>query len=205
MKTKQIKIKTKDREATEERLLLAAEQVFSKFGFKGATTRLIATKANINVALINRYFDGKYGLLLKVIERKTLHMHATLLPYPPQKTLTEECLAFSNHRFDICYEDINFLKIVIAQFLTDSKFLKIFQERLLLLETYKDFETRIKKLIEDKKMLECASIESLFEDIETYVFGLIIGKIIIKGFPEKDIKEDLKKFIITYCKSLEKK
>ena len=54
MAVKQIKAKTKNREATEERLILAAKQIFSKYGFNGATTRMIAKKADINVALITR-------------------------------------------------------------------------------------------------------------------------------------------------------
>ncbi|MBY0415557.1 MAG: TetR family transcriptional regulator [Bdellovibrionales bacterium] len=73
MAAKIIRAKQKNREATEERLLLAAEHVFSKYGYNGATTRMIAKKADINMALITRYFDGKYGLLLKILEREMLH------------------------------------------------------------------------------------------------------------------------------------
>jgi AcrR family transcriptional regulator len=203
MVAKQIKNKTKDREATEERLLLAAEQIFSKFGFKGATTRMIAQKADINVALITRYFDGKYGLLLKLVERKAIEMHETLLPYPAKSSVTEECMAFAIHKYEYCINDIKFFRIVIAQFLTDPKFLKQFQEVLLTLETYTDFETRLNILIENNKMVKDVPIKSVFETIETYVFGLIIGQI-VDDLSNVEAKEKIKDFIRIYGKGLEK-
>ena len=195
--TKQAKSKPKDREATEERLLLAAEQVFSKHGFKGATTRMIAKKADINLALINRYFDGKYGLLIKVIERKHIEMNATILPYAPKKTAREECLAFALHRVSICFKDINFFRIVIAQFLTDQKFLKRFQETLLLFEETSDFENRLNAFNKNKITKKKMKVKSIFESIEAYVFGLIIGSI-----AHGQSEEDLKKSIHDFCEIL---
>ena len=92
MITKQIKPKSKDRLATEIRLLDAAEQIFSRHGFQGATTRMIAKKADVNVALIARYFDGKYGLMLKFIEKKAAECRIIIMDYPPQETLSAECI-----------------------------------------------------------------------------------------------------------------
>lgn len=201
MPTKQIKTKTKDREATEERLLLAAEHVFSKFGFKGATTRMIAKKADINLALITRYFDGKYGLLLKIVEKKTRQMHSDL-PYAPKETVTEECMAYALLRMDTCLEDLNFFRIVIAQFLTDPKFLKRFQETLLTLKNYTHFESRLNQLVKDKKMSSDVSIIELYESIENHVFGLVMS-LLIKGRSDKDIKDKLRTFIELYCKGIE--
>src|SRR5437868_2775550 len=97
----QVKGKKRDRSASERSLLKAAEDVFSKHGFKGATTRMIAKKAGVNESLIGRYFDGKMGLLIAIMERYVLEddIH-TRLTYPPQETLTEELLGFSKFKFD---------------------------------------------------------------------------------------------------------
>ncbi|HEY1080478.1 MAG TPA: TetR/AcrR family transcriptional regulator, partial [Bdellovibrio sp.] len=44
----QVKCKKRDRSASEERLLNAGREIFSKHGFDGATTKMIAKKADVN-------------------------------------------------------------------------------------------------------------------------------------------------------------
>jgi AcrR family transcriptional regulator len=51
-----------------ERLLEAAIDVFGKYGFTGATTRIIAQRADVNISAIPYYFNGKEGLYHAVIE-----------------------------------------------------------------------------------------------------------------------------------------
>lgn len=197
------KPKPKDREATEERILLAAKQIFSKFGFKGATTRMIAKKADVNVSLIARYFDGKFGLLLKIIEKKSLEIYNTSLPYPPQNSVTDECLAFAKYRISIFSEDLPFFKIVLAQFLTDPKFLKRFQETLSFTGIYPDLDARLQKLISDKKLATHTSILEIHEAIDTYTFGLVIGSVLIRAESEEVINQKVQSFIRVFCSQLE--
>lgn len=52
---------------TQERLLDAAIDVFGKHGYDAATTRMIAREAQVNIAAIPYYFDGKEGLYRAVI------------------------------------------------------------------------------------------------------------------------------------------
>lgn len=205
MVTKKVKTKPKDREATEERLLLAAEQIFSKYGFQGATTRMIAKKADINIALITRYFDGKYGLFLKVIMNKANSMRSGMLMYEPKDTVTEECLAYANFRIDTCMEDLNFFRIVIGQFLTDTKFLKRFQESLFDFETNVHFEERLKSLLENNKMISSIPIAVIFDAVENYIFGVIVSKALVHGASKDDIRELVEGFIKAFCVGLEKK
>ena len=49
-------------ENTRERLLVAAREVFSEHGFKGATIREICSRAGVNVAAVNYHFKGKEAL-----------------------------------------------------------------------------------------------------------------------------------------------
>lgn len=54
-------------EATAERILRCAQEVFHEKGFDGATTREIADRAGANIALIKRYFGSKLGLFEKAV------------------------------------------------------------------------------------------------------------------------------------------
>jgi AcrR family transcriptional regulator len=49
-------------EATRDRLLKVAIEVFSEHGFQDTTVREICTRANVNVASVNYYFQTKEGL-----------------------------------------------------------------------------------------------------------------------------------------------
>ena len=53
---------------TRTRLLQAGGEIFAQYGFRAATVRRIAKKADANVAAVNYYFSGKEGLYLAVLE-----------------------------------------------------------------------------------------------------------------------------------------
>jgi AcrR family transcriptional regulator len=54
-----------------DRLLEAGVDVFGKHGFDAATTRAIAKKAEVNIAAIPYYFNGKEGLYHHVVSHIT--------------------------------------------------------------------------------------------------------------------------------------
>lgn len=58
---------TRDREATEERILSAARELFAEHGYDHVTIRMIASAAGANPALVNRYFGSKVDLFAKVL------------------------------------------------------------------------------------------------------------------------------------------
>ncbi|MEZ5661247.1 MAG: TetR family transcriptional regulator [Burkholderiaceae bacterium] len=53
---------TRDAQATAQHILIVAQEVFHDRGFDGASTREIAERAELNLALINRYFGSKRAL-----------------------------------------------------------------------------------------------------------------------------------------------
>ena len=55
-------------QGTKERLLEAATDVFGRYGYDAATTRMIAKEAKVNIAAIPYYFNGKEGLYFAVID-----------------------------------------------------------------------------------------------------------------------------------------
>lgn len=56
-----------DAAATRQALLEAARALFDEVGYERATTREIGERAEVDPALIARYFDGKEGLFLAAI------------------------------------------------------------------------------------------------------------------------------------------
>ena len=54
---------------TRERILKTAASLFYKKGFAGTGVREIAAEANVNIAMISYYFQGKNGILKAIMER----------------------------------------------------------------------------------------------------------------------------------------
>lgn len=75
-----------------ERILEAAARVYSKHGFRGATTRLIAAEAGVNEVTLFRTFGSKGALLEAVLEENDTGDAVDPLPDPPvdpERELTE--------------------------------------------------------------------------------------------------------------------
>src|SRR3954470_18245138 len=75
-----------------ERILEAAARVYSKHGFRGATTRLIAAEAGVNEVTLFRTFGSKGALLEAVLEQRDICSDVSPLPDPavdPEAELTE--------------------------------------------------------------------------------------------------------------------
>jgi AcrR family transcriptional regulator len=64
-----MKIEHKTKVETEDRILLAAREVFLKKGLEGARMQEIADKAGINKALLHYYFRKKEKLFLEIIKQ----------------------------------------------------------------------------------------------------------------------------------------
>jgi AcrR family transcriptional regulator len=75
-----------------ERILEAAARVYSKHGFRGATTRLIAAEAGVNEVTLFRTFGSKGALLEAVLDENDTGDVVNPLPDPPrdpERELTE--------------------------------------------------------------------------------------------------------------------
>ena len=75
-----------------ERILEAAARVYSKHGFRGATTRLIAAEAGVNEVTLFRTFGSRGALLEAVLEENDTGDDVSPLPDPPrdpERELTE--------------------------------------------------------------------------------------------------------------------
>lgn len=199
----QAKGKKRDRSASERSLLKAAEEVFSKHGFKGATTRMIAKKAGVNESLIGRYFDGKMGLLIAIIERYVLDddVH-TNLTYPSQPTLEAELLGFAKFKYDLdCKKNFDFFKIVLSQAIVDAKFGKRIRETIPMFHQ-PQLEARLNDLKNAGKIRPDVDVQNLIKGLSIFMFGNIISQRVLGGTSDLETYKTLEDFIKRYSSSL---
>jgi AcrR family transcriptional regulator len=71
------------RDATRDRILAAALEVFAERGFDGARTREIAERAAANLGLIKYYFDGKEQLWKAAVAHAFAELEADFAAAPP--------------------------------------------------------------------------------------------------------------------------
>jgi AcrR family transcriptional regulator len=61
-------MKEQDISEPKRRILTTAISLFSQKGFAAVGVREIAAEANVNIAMISYYFDGKVGILKEILE-----------------------------------------------------------------------------------------------------------------------------------------
>lgn len=109
----------RDREATANALLDAGKQVFAERGFDAATTREIAGRAGVNEQLIQRYFSGKAGLLLAVVERYGREEGQGCTLPPAGDDVAAEILGFLNRQAEHTWKCREFTKVMMGRALVD--------------------------------------------------------------------------------------
>jgi AcrR family transcriptional regulator len=83
-----------------DKLLDAAVRVYTKTGYRGATTRRIANEAGVNEITLFRHFGSKDALMGEALQRAALSGEPPSLPdtpIDPERELTEWCRAHLAH------------------------------------------------------------------------------------------------------------
>jgi AcrR family transcriptional regulator len=199
-----VKVRKRDRIDSESRLLKAAREIFAKDGFKAATTRMIAKKAGINESLIGRYFEGKVGLLVALIERHVAEEGPyPQLPYPPQENVTEELLAFARFKFDReGKQNFDFFKIVLSQAIVDPKFSKRIREKIPMF-FQPELAHRLEALQRAGKIHAHVNIAETIKTLDIFIFGNIVAQRIIAGTPLNESASTIDAFIRDYARVLD--
>jgi AcrR family transcriptional regulator len=195
--------KKRDRSASEERLINAGREIFSKHGFDGATTRMIAKKADVNESLIGRYFDGKEGLLVAIIEKFLEEMIHRELTYPPQDSLTQELALYAEDRLMVGCTHIDFVKIIFSQALVNRKFRKQVLETIPM-QLDPRLIARVQKLAEDQKLKASVNVEEVCEDIDSYLGGVFFHDTILHETPANITLKRIQRFMKHFAKLFEK-
>jgi AcrR family transcriptional regulator len=102
--------------------LEAATAVFAEKGFDCATTREIAARAACSEGLIHRYFGGKRGLLLAILEDRSANVARLLEETSPDRsTLIDEIEGVVASMVDRAWEQRDFMRVAVGQALIDPE------------------------------------------------------------------------------------
>ncbi|NUN07058.1 MAG: TetR/AcrR family transcriptional regulator [Bdellovibrio sp.] len=199
----QVKCKKRDRSASEERLLNAGREIFSKHGFDGATTKMIAKKADVNESLIARYFDGKEGLLLAIIESFLHEMNHRELPYPAQETLAQELECYVKDRIKDGCTHTDFAKIIFSQALVNKQFKKRMRETIPMQLDHRLVE-RIQGLADKGKLRAGTKVEEVCFDVDTYMDGMFFFECILHETPREELITQTVRFMKKFAELYDK-
>ena len=112
----------RDKELRRQALLDAATAVFAELGYDCATTREIAEQAGCAEGLIHRYFSGKRGLLLAILEARAGHVVEDFVSSLPDcATVEEEVKQVLLWHLETMWERRDFLRVAVSQAAIDSE------------------------------------------------------------------------------------
>ena len=188
----------KNRTETENKLIRAAERIFSQHGYDGASVKLVAQEAGVNVSLINRYFGGKEGLLLTMIERLVVEKQQGELGYPPQQTLREEIFEYLKFRLRVDIANDQLTRILLSKVAVDKSFRKHVLKSLVS-GVDANFLERLEGLQEDGEIPADQDLNALFTAISYFSFSANVLGHAIMGRSRADTLKVFDEFARTYA------
>lgn len=111
-----------DREARQRALMEAAVGCFASHGFDSATTREVAERAGCAEGLIHRYFGGKRGLLMAILDAKAAEtVSAYDVGLPVQDAVVDEVEQLLLQPLDVMWQKRAFLRVAYSQAVVDPE------------------------------------------------------------------------------------
>ena len=167
----QVKTKQYDSEDSRKRLRTAALEIFSRDGYDAATTRKIAEAAGVNEALIQRYFQGKQGLLFALMD-EFHEKHALNRLEAPAVSIETELKSFFKNRLQFGRESQLYYKLIISRAILDPEVRVVMRKYS---TTYfPELKVRLKTLQDAGKIKTDVDLEDLTRFIESMVMGWIV-------------------------------
>jgi AcrR family transcriptional regulator len=112
----------RDKDRRQRSLIEAANAVFAEHGYDAATTREVAERAGCSEGLIHRYFGGKRGLLLAVMECKAAEVLEGLrAALPDCDSVAEDIEQILLWPLDISWEYRDFMRVAVSQATIDPE------------------------------------------------------------------------------------
>jgi len=112
----------RDKQRRQRSLIDAANAVFAERGYDAATTREVAERAGCSEGLIHRYFGGKRGLLLAVMESKaTAVLEGFSSALPDRDNVREDIEQALLWPLGVLWEHRDFLRVAVAQATIDAE------------------------------------------------------------------------------------
>jgi AcrR family transcriptional regulator len=191
----------RDKEATRQALLAAGVQVFAERGYDAATTREVAQAAGVNEQLIQRYFGGKSGLLLAIIERFGEEEQRSCSLPPPCAGVEAEIRGFLDHQLERACATGDFTKVALHRSLCDPEVAREIGRQIA--------ETRVPLLRERLGALQACGLIDAEADLEAAAtalaslsFGLAIVDQLVFGADCERLKRVTRDVARTYARGL---
>src|SRR5256885_14504297 len=100
----------------QQALVDAATAGFGEHGYDAATTREIAEQAGCSEGLIHRYFQGKRGLLLWILDAKAAeYTNKLAAALPDRETLAQEIEQLLAYAQESMWEDRDFMRVSVSR------------------------------------------------------------------------------------------
>lgn len=153
--------------STEQKIIIAARQVFTKKGYAATRTRDIAEEAGINLALLNYYFKSKENLFKIIINENFMELFGKLEPIISDENRTIE-------------EKIEKLVIYYTNLLTENPDLPIF-----VLNELKNNENVFDESLQSARALSQPIVEKQIQEkgVQESVPSIIINILALTIFP----------------------
>jgi TetR/AcrR family transcriptional regulator, regulator of cefoperazone and chloramphenicol sensitivity len=112
----------RDKEQRRQSLIDSATVVFAQRGYDCATTREVAERANCAEGLIHRYFNGKRGLLLAILESRAAQVVQDFVTaLPDRDSVEEEIEQIVLWHLETMWERRDFMRVAVSQAAIDSE------------------------------------------------------------------------------------
>jgi len=118
-------------EITHDQILKKAMDVFSKKGFKGATTRELAIAAEVNEVTLYRHFESKEAIFIEIAKRFTMvPVLENMLTEISSKPLAEKLRHIVVNFFKIYKERGAMIRIIFSEAVINEEEAKMFFENM---------------------------------------------------------------------------
>lgn len=193
----------------QEAILVAAEQLFAEHGFNGTTTRMIASSAAVNIAMLSYYYGSKEQLFKSLLESRASNFYQKLKEAKSTSTfLIDKVVALSAVYVDRIFEN--------------NKFHSIIQRELSIMKRFDFSESIAKILLQNAFLLKETIIQGIESgefrknlDVELTIITIVgsisqlttspyLSLILLGGNPEKEsiFEEKNKKRLKKHLKDL---
>ncbi len=191
----------RNRAATEEKLLKAGLDVFSRHGYDGASVKQIAEASGSNVSLINRYFGGKEGLLLTLVKRLVVDKQEGELGYPPQPTLKAEIFEYLRYRLTVDAANDKLIRILVSRVMTDQTFRRDVMQ-VVSGEADANFRARLETLRENGRIAAETDIDQVFMAVSNLSFSANVLGHLVMGRTRSELLTLFEHFSSVYAAGL---
>ncbi len=192
----------RDRHATEEQLVAAAAVAFAEKGYERATTRGIAEAAGCSEALIQRYFNGKEGLLLAVLKQQGVEQRDRFFERPLCASMIEEAHEMMSHGMAVFAERSERMRIVMSRVLLDHAFLADFRRLSARQDVQRSLKQRLARYVEAGLIDATLDLEVLAELVLSQIFQVAFVQRELHQSPPAQIQRLVDGFAVFFARAV---